>query len=200
MDFEHKLMEKYPSLFYQKEDGTLYCHCGAWVPEGWEKTVDELCGAIVSYTKCTFRSKQEITSKQYYLWNAIAKLLDWSHKRFLKLCPKYNKWEYNKVFYSFVEKFRQRSYKCVKYNKVYPPEVKIDQIKEKYGELCFYFSGGDNEVEGMVYFAERLCSKTCEVSGEGGELCRRGGWFKTLSKKVCETSPYEGYKPIKNNE
>jgi hypothetical protein len=96
-----------------------------------------------------------------------------------------------------VEKFRQRSYKCVKHNKVYPPAVKIDQVKEKFGELRFYYSGGDKEIAGMVRFAEYLVEQTCEVSGEKGELCRRGGWYKTLSKNTLNSDIYKEYKPVK---
>lgn len=196
IDFEQSLMDKYPDLFYKKEDGSLDCPCGVWVPKGWQKIVEELCGAINNYIKCTYRLDGEITNKMYYFWHGIGKLLDWSHKRFLKFFPKFNKWEYNKPFYSFVEKFRQRSYKCIKYNRVYPPAVKIDQIKEKFGELRFYYSGGDKEVAGMVRFAEYLANQTCEVSGEKGELCVRGGWYKTLSETIRNSQLYQGYVPV----
>ena len=194
MNFEQKLMSKYPDLFYKKEDGSLDCPCGVWAPQGWEKIVDELCGSINNYIKHTHRSEREIVSKEYYFWNSITSFLDWSHKRFLKLFPKLNKWEYNNPFYSFVQKFRQRCYKCVKYNKVYPPAVKIDQIKEKLSELRFYYSGGDKQVQGMVFFAEYLCNKTCENTGEAGIKCVRGGWYKTLSPQEAERL---GYSTIK---
>jgi hypothetical protein len=72
----------------------------------------------------------------------------------------------------------------------------IHQIKEKFGELRFYYSGGDEQVAGMVRFAEYLCSKTCEVSGEKGKLCIRGNWYKTLSENTRNTDIYKDYKPI----
>jgi len=190
MSFEQKLMDKYPDLFYKKEDGSLECPCGVWVPQGWETIVDELCGSITNYIQHTYRSERKIVSKKYYLWNGIGKLLDWSYRRFLKLFPKLNKWEYNKPFYSFVEKFRQRSYKCVKYNRVYPPAVKIDQIKSKFSDLRFYYSGGDKKVDGMVTFAGYLCSKTCENTGELGMKCIRGGWYATFSPQEAERLGY----------
>ena len=197
MEFEQKLMDKYPDLFYKNEDGSLECPCGVWIPQGWEKIVDNLCGAINNYIKCIYRLDREIINKTYYLWHGIGELLDWGHRRFLKLFPKFNKWEYNKPFFSFVEKFRQRSYKCVKYNKVYPPAAKIDQIKEKFGSLRFYYFGGDKEIAGMVRFAEYLCSKTCEVSGEEGEICSNGSWYGTLSEKVRQQEPYKNCQPLK---
>jgi hypothetical protein len=129
----------------------------------------------------------------------VVDILNWVHRcLFVKLFPKYNKWKYNKSFFSFLNKFRSRTHKHVKYLKDYPPDVKIDQIKEKFGELRFYYSGGDEQVAGMVRFAEYLCSKTCEVSGEKGELCSsNGGWYKTLSPKIREENPYNSYKPTK---
>jgi hypothetical protein len=196
-NFEQHLMEKYPDLFYKKEDGSLDCPCGVWVPEGWETIVDELCGTITSYTTGSYRSERVITSKKYYLWDACFKVPTWFHTKFIKWFSKYNKWELNKPFYNFVEKFRTQSHKYVAFNKVYSPPVKIDQIKEKFGGLRFYYSGGDDKVDGMVTFASYLCSKTCEVSGEKGELCSSGGWYRTLAPKLIEESPYNNYKSTK---
>ena len=196
-NFEQYLIDKYPDLFYENESGQRECPCGAWVPPGWESIVDELCAAITRYTKHTYRLDHDIISKKYYIWRWIGKVLDWMHQKFIKIFPRFNKQQYNKPFYSFVEKFRQRSYKCVKYKTVCPPSVKIDQIKEKYGELRFYYSGGDEQVAGMVLMAEYLCNQTCEVTGNPGVLCVRGGWYKTLSPELLKEGTCEGYKPVK---
>lgn len=196
-NFEEHLMKKYPHLFYSNEAGELECPCGAWVPDGWQIIVDELCDAITRYATGSYRSERVITSKKYYLWDACFKVPSWLHKKFIKWFPKYNKWELNKPFYKFVEKFREQSHKYVAFNKIYVKPVKINQIKEKFGGLRFYYSGGDSQVAGMVFFAEYLCSKTCEVSGESGELCTRGAWYKTLSPNLREEHPYTDYKLTK---
>jgi hypothetical protein len=57
--------------------------------------------------------------------------------------------------------------------------VKFDQVKEKYGGLRMYFSGGDEYVEGLISMAEAISYKTCEVCGNKGE-CNKSGWFTTL--------------------
>lgn len=57
--------------------------------------------------------------------------------------------------------------------------VKFDQIKEKYGTLRVYFSGGDEYVEGLVSMAEAISGKTCEVCGNKGEV-NKGGWISVL--------------------
>lgn len=195
-NFEQHLMQKYPDLFYKNDSGELECPCGVWAPPGWHKIVDDLCSAITQYTKCTYHTNMEITDNMYYFWKACASFINWCHLRFIKVFPKYNKWEFNKPFFCFTSKLHQRSHAYIKINEVYPPAVKIDQIKEKFGELRFYYTGGDKQVTGMVRFAEHLCNKTCEVTGESGTLCIRGGWYKTLSPKLLEQDLYKGYKQV----
>lgn len=60
--------------------------------------------------------------------------------------------------------------------------VKFDQIKEKYGGLRAYFSGGDDYVKGLVSMAEAMSYKICEVCGERGSP-NKGGWITTLCEK-----------------
>lgn len=54
--------------------------------------------------------------------------------------------------------------------------AKFDQVKEKYGGLRLYFSGGDDYVEGLVSMAEAISYKICEVCGNKGEA-NKGGWI-----------------------
>ena len=60
--------------------------------------------------------------------------------------------------------------------------VKFDQVKEKYGGLRLYFSGGDEYVEGLISMAESFSYTVCEVCGNKGEP-NKGGWISTL----CES-------------
>ncbi len=60
--------------------------------------------------------------------------------------------------------------------------VKFDQIKEKYGGLRIYFSGGDDYVDGIVSMAEEYSYKVCEVCGNSGKP-NKGGWISTLCDK-----------------
>lgn len=54
--------------------------------------------------------------------------------------------------------------------------VKFDQIKEKFGGLRVYFSGGDDYVEGLVSMAEAISYYVCEICGNKGEA-NKGGWI-----------------------
>jgi NADH pyrophosphatase NudC (nudix superfamily) len=60
--------------------------------------------------------------------------------------------------------------------------VKFDQVKEKFGGLRVYFSGGDEYVEGLVSMAESFSYKICEVCGDRGKP-NEGGWISTLCDK-----------------
>ena len=67
--------------------------------------------------------------------------------------------------------------------------VKFDQIKEKFGGLRVYFSGGDDYVDGLVSMAECWSFKTCETCGERGEPTK-GGWIMTLCDN-CKKKNHE---------
>ena len=58
-------------------------------------------------------------------------------------------------------------------------QVVVEQIKEKFGGLRFYYSGGDDTVAGMVRMAEAWADTACEECGGIGKR-RDGGWIRTL--------------------
>ena len=62
------------------------------------------------------------------------------------------------------------------------PQVTLDQVKEKFGTLRFYYQGGDDEISGMVRMAESMSAVTCEQCGNPGTTGGQG-WITTL----CET-------------
>ena len=62
------------------------------------------------------------------------------------------------------------------------PQVIVEQVKEKFGTLRFYYRGGDEYISGLVSMAESMSGVTCDVCGAPGET---GGqsWISTR----CET-------------
>ena len=64
------------------------------------------------------------------------------------------------------------------------PQVTLDQVKEKFGTLRFYYTGGDAYISGMVSLAESLTAVTCESCGNVGKT-RGGGWVHTYCEP-CE--------------
>lgn len=67
------------------------------------------------------------------------------------------------------------------YNSEIPEEVAqvvADQVKEKFGTLRFYYTGGDDRIDGMVCMAESMSAITCETCGAPGKL-RGDRWVYT---------------------
>jgi hypothetical protein len=58
-------------------------------------------------------------------------------------------------------------------------QVVVEQIKEKFGGLRFYYQGGCEQVHGMVRMAEAWADASCEECGAPGTSGGRG-WIKTL--------------------
>jgi len=71
-----------------------------------------------------------------------------------------------------------------------PIEFKFAQIKEKFGTLRVYVDGGDEYIQGVVRMAEEMSMQTCEVTGLPGEMCRNGGWYRTLSREQARADGY----------
>jgi hypothetical protein len=204
--FNEYLVERYPTLFPKDEQGNpIQPSCGIWCPVGWENLVDDLCKALTSY--CCM---QQVYTEKY---KPIRIVKEWFYKKiFTKVFnPIYNKFNpYKKQIFStaaqrakFQEesKFKMGIWNCLnKIRKIfYPyykwdispvPPVTIDQIKEKFGQLRFYYDGGDTKVAGMVSFAEYLSASICQNTGNRGSLCKRGSWYATLSPEEAEKNNF----------
>ena len=61
----------------------------------------------------------------------------------------------------------------------------VIQVKEKFGTLRFYYSGGNDYIDGMVTMAETMSSVTCEECGNPGSTLGCG-WLTTLCEKHAE--------------
>ena len=67
-------------------------------------------------------------------------------------------------------------------------QVVATQVKEKFGGLRFYYSGGDEFVRGAVAFAGALSQRTCEECGATTDVGQtHRGWIQTLCRK-CVTA------------
>ena len=195
-DFEQHLFKKYPSLFCTDEAGELLPQeqrCWNDCPKGWETLVDNLFGSIVDYTQNTSRSVKNPDKKLLYfvskVWNKLRLRID-------RCCDTYR--SPNNILYKKVRHltskitcffYRQNLYVLAK-----PVDVKIAQYKEKFGSLRIYIDGGDEEVEGMIRFAEYLSTKTCQATGKPGSMVQKGFWYATLSPKEAKKL---GYIPLK---
>lgn len=89
-------------------------------------------------------------------------------------------------------------YLCDLFTKDNGSEVQLvaTTFKEKFGTLRWYETtiGATNLqmeiLDNIVSATERKSAHTCEVTGERGELCQRGGWYKTLCYEEARKDGY----------
>jgi len=63
------------------------------------------------------------------------------------------------------------------------PYPVVQQVKEKFGGLRFYYYGGDDIIAGMVSFAEAMSQQICEKCGNKGTTNWKRSWVKTLCEE-----------------
>ena len=67
-------------------------------------------------------------------------------------------------------------------------DYEVHQIKEKFGELRFYYAGGtgnDARIDELIAQAERPAAQTCELCGAPGRA-RATGWIRTVCDEHAE--------------
>jgi hypothetical protein len=60
------------------------------------------------------------------------------------------------------------------------------QVKEKFGGLRFYVSGGDEVVDEMIALVESHSTKVCETCGARGRQHTTAGWIRTSCDPCLE--------------
>jgi len=78
-------------------------------------------------------------------------------------------------------------------------QVTLDQVKEKFGTLRFYYTGGDDIIDGMVRMAESMSGCTCEECGNIGKS-RGGGWIHTYCDPCEEARELARKKAVEEYE
>ena len=83
-------------------------------------------------------------------------------------------------------------------------QVTVDQVKEKFGTLRFYYTGGDDYISGMVSLAESMSGIICEGCGSKARTNwpEPGGWVRTIcesceDKRSAEWKKYQEEKETK---
>lgn len=68
----------------------------------------------------------------------------------------------------------------LKYNaKPGTEQVVAMQVKEKFGTLRFYVSGGDEVTSNFIWFAECFSGRMCEICGAPAQPTKVGTWITT---------------------
>lgn len=158
--FAAKMAEKYPRYF---GEGKRYG--GFAIGEGWYPIIEALVGQIDHYTKWRRNMRANDLRKD--------RARDKGREAVLNFICK------GKVPSMWDE---ERADDIMATPHAITPRVewiRIQQIKEKFGGLRFYYDGGDDQISGMVRMAEVWADSTCEKCGNKGTR-RQGGWVRTL--------------------
>jgi len=157
---------------------------------GWLHLIDGLCSAIQHRIDNPPHTIVK-TLRNYlgYLWNKT--VWNWL------LYPILNKCKYN---------FYKKCYIYLNYNVRYTPttipQVVANQVKEKFGGLRFYYSGGDEVINGMVIQAENLSLQICEKCGVMNELVTQNskGWIQTTCSQCSSIKDKRNHTENQNKE
>lgn len=170
------LVEKYPKIFSHILNpgppphmpiSLFIFECG----DGWYNILDKLCSNIQGHID--WKRKERNRNLRYN--RALKRALAGDKSNLIK-------------YHSYKDKVTDYTLMCVDrdienplYRKVTDkiPQVVVDQVKEKFGGLRFYYSGGDEYISGLVSMAESMSYATCEECGNPGKP-NIGGWIRTL--------------------
>jgi len=178
-NLDQELCKQYPKIFvnrYKSMEETAMCwgfDCG----NGWYNIIASLCANIQHHID--WRRQQRASALQYNrcLSRAIAgdtAGLVWYYTYGNDPTPQTYKSVENDVEHA---RFRPVPELVV--------QVTADQVKEKFGTLRFYYTGGNEFVRGLVAMAESMSAVTCETCGKPGKRVG-GGWVTTLCQEHAE--------------
>jgi len=168
------LCEKYPKMMVNRNKSMMEtCMCwGFECGDGWFNILDQLMGNIQHHID--WKEKQRKGAMDYNYMAAQAKAGNFDlFEETMKALPD-NEYKEKRLAEIVAGDFRQVPDAI--------PQVTLDQVKEKFGTLRFYYTGGDDYIRGMVTMAEAMSGVICEECGNPGET-KGQGWVVTL----CET-------------
>jgi hypothetical protein len=181
-ELDKLLCEKYPKMMVNRNKNMQEtCMCwGFECGDGWFNILDQLMGNIQHHID--WKEKQHNWAVKYNEMAQAGK--NGNAELFADLVAK----EYADKPTIGAEYIKGRCEEMIK-NPLRDvpdliPQVTLDQVKEKFGTLRFYYSGGDDYISGLVSMAESMTGVTCEECGNPG-TSRGGGWIHTYCG-ACE--------------
>jgi hypothetical protein len=178
-ELQEKLLAKYPEFFttnrkiytgqntadvveelLKQKEIVLPIQFGFECGDGWYVILDTLMDNIQWHLK-NINDTRANEFKYQWLWNTQAYFRRKHYK--------------NKKLLAFAEWLYEKAPR----KKQEPITLSVTQIKEKFGGLCFYYSGGDKIIDGMVDYAQSLSYRTCEHCGTTNNVGRTRGWVYT---------------------
>jgi len=176
------LVKKYPEFFeYLKEYqgpsmpvALFGIECG----NGWFMLLDELMSGIQNHIKNkNLNRDRELRSKFATRLNRLKYRLPYKRKQLKKILE----WVISK-YPKGVE---------------HTSPIYINQIKEKFGGLRFYYSGGDDYIDGMTSLAEDMSYNICEQCGSTENVGQTNGWISVMCEKCAKKNDIKNWEEYK---
>jgi hypothetical protein len=180
-ELDKKLCEKYPKIFADRH-GDMRTTAMCWgfeCDDGWYHILDQLCSNIQWHIDSSIKNAEYTTNYNNMITHAVAG--DWG-----PFDEYYSGGTYTPAF---LAKRKEEILVSPLRDTEVVYQVTASQVKEKFGTLRFYYSGGDDIINGMAVMAESMSGVTCEVCGNVGRQ-RGGGWIRTLCDEHAEKAGY----------
>lgn len=180
-DLEQKLYIKYPKLF--KERNLPPAHTcmsfGLECSDGWYNIIDRMCFVIQNYID---QRRASISSIKRFN-RALKAAVNGNDKSLRSFYSKsgYKEEKLDEIVNTTIKRNLPRE--SIN-NEDSPKQLMYTQIKEKFGALRVYSSGGDAYCSGIIGMAESMSRSVCERCGNPGKLSGTS-WLRTICDK-CE--------------
>jgi hypothetical protein len=170
-ELDKLLCEKYPKMMVNRnKDMQETCMCwGFECGDGWYNILNQLMGNIQHHID--WKEKQRKWAIDYNEMAAQAKAGNFDLFEEANKSLTNEEYKNERLAEIVAGDFRQVPESI--------PQVTLDQVKEKFGTLRFYYSGGDEYISGMVTMAEAMSGVTCEECSAPAET-HGGGWVRTI--------------------
>ena len=169
-ELTEKLTTMYRKIF-PPDGGVVTIECG----DGWFDIIETLCHCIQNRVNTSRQNR----ARDLRLNRAIR--AGWAGNK----KPLETYYQFGSSSYKVDPKVADRVDEMLAKKTLVKPSMAMKQIiatqvKEKFGTLRFYYSGGDEYIDGMVCMAEALSKRTCEKCGGRAQSQTKSGWIKTL--------------------
>jgi hypothetical protein len=197
-ELDKLLCERYPRMMVNRNKGMQEtCMCwGFEVGDGWFTLLDQLMGNIQNHID--WKIKQRAWAMEYNEMATQCKAGNFD------------------LFEKSMETVTNTEYKEKRLKEIVEGEfrvlpevvwqVTLDQVKEKFGTLRFYYTGGDDYISGLVSMAESMSSVICEGCGSPAKTSdvdpEQGitGWIRTECKPCADKREEEYAKRMEEYE
>lgn len=174
-ELDEFICNTYPKIFRDRhEDASKTAMCwGFAFADGWFNIVDTMCASIqrhVDHSEAAAQENVNYHARRDAALNGDRTLFDSYYAGVAKFGPEFLNKAYTELI-GPVPEWRKRKEPVT--------QVVAFQVKEKWGNLSFYYDGGDAYIAGVVAMAEAMSAVTCEECGTPGRA-RHGSWTRTL--------------------